>query len=77
MEFDIGECAMLIRKSGKRQTTEGMKLPNQERIRILGEKKNYKYLEILEADTIKQTRDERRPINLIETDSAAEVSSKG
>ena len=34
--------------------TYGMKLTNQEKIRTLGEKEIYKYLEILEADTIKQ-----------------------
>ena len=30
------------------------KLPNQERVGRLGEKENYKYSRILEADTIKQ-----------------------
>ena len=45
---------MLIKKSEKRETTEGTELPNQEKIRMLGEKENYKYLGILEADTIKQ-----------------------
>ena len=50
-------------KSGKRHTMEGTELPNQKekkrkRIRPLGEKETYKYLGILEADTIKQ-RDER------------------
>ena len=34
--------------------TEGMKLPNQENLRMLREKETYKYLGILEADTIKQ-----------------------
>ena len=29
-------------------------MSNQERIKMLGEKENYKYLEILEADDIKQ-----------------------
>ena len=38
----------------KSQITEGIELSNQERIRKLGEKENYKYLKILEADTIKQ-----------------------
>ena len=41
-------------KSGKRETTEGIELPYQERISTLKEKENYKYLEILKADTIKQ-----------------------
>ena len=33
-------------KNGKRQIMEGIELPNQERIRTLGEKENYKYLGI-------------------------------
>ena len=41
-------------KSGKRHLTDGMELPNQEKIRTLGKKEKYKYLGILEADTIKQ-----------------------
>ena len=41
-------------KSGKRDMTEGTKLPNQGKIRTLGEKETYKYFGILEADTIKQ-----------------------
>ena len=40
-------------KSGKRYMAEGFDLPNQVVIRTLGEKKTFKYLEILEADTIK------------------------
>ena len=34
--------------------TDGMELPNQDKIRTLGEKETFKYLGILEADTIKQ-----------------------
>ena len=34
---------------------EGIGFPNEEKIRILGEKENCKYLRILEANTIKQT----------------------
>ena len=45
---------MLVMKSGKRHLTDGMKLPNQDKIRTLGEKETYKYLGVLEADTIKQ-----------------------
>ena len=41
-------------KSGKRHLTDGMELPSQDKIRKLGEKETYKYLGILEADTIKQ-----------------------
>ena len=32
----------------------GMELPNHDKIRTLGENETYKYLGILEADTIKQ-----------------------
>ena len=54
MEFGIKICAILVMKSGKRHMTGGMELPNQNKIRTLGEKETYKYLAILEADTIKQ-----------------------
>ena len=50
------KCVMLIKKSGKRQITEGMEQPNQEKGRTLGEKENYKYLGLLEADPIKQAK---------------------
>ena len=52
MEFGIEKCAMLVMKSGKRHMTDGMELPNLDKIRALGE--NETYLGILEADTIKQ-----------------------
>ena len=54
IEFGIEKCTMLVMKSGKRHLTDGMGLPNQDKIRTLGEKETYKYLGILEADTIKQ-----------------------
>ena len=54
MEFSIEKCAMLIMKRGKRETTERIELANQESIKILGEKENYKYFGILKVDTIKQ-----------------------
>ena len=38
----------------KQQMTEGTELPSQDKIRTHGEKETYKYLEILEADAIKQ-----------------------
>ena len=34
--------------------TDRLELPNEDKIRTLREKENYKYLGILEADTIKQ-----------------------
>ena len=54
MEFDIEKCAMLVMKSAKRHMTDGMELLNHDKIRTLGENETYKYLGILEADTIKQ-----------------------
>ena len=54
MEFGIEKCAMLVMKSGKRQLIDGMELPNEDKIRTLAENQTYKYLGILEADTIKQ-----------------------
>ena len=54
MEFAIEECAMLVMKRSKLHLTDGMEQPNHEKIRTLGEKETYKYLRILEADTIKQ-----------------------
>ena len=45
MEFGIEKCAMLVK---------GMELPNQDKIRTLRKKETYKYLGILEADTIKK-----------------------
>ena len=54
LEFGIEKCAMLVMKSGKRHMTDGIELPNRDKIRTLGENETYKYLGILEADTIKQ-----------------------
>ena len=42
MEFGIKKCAILIMKSRKRHITDGMELPNQEKIRTIGEKETYK-----------------------------------
>ena len=54
MEFGIEKCATLSMKRGKRHPTDGMELPNQDKIRTLREKETYKYLDMMEADTIKQ-----------------------
>ena len=56
MEFGIEKCAMLVMKISQRHLTGGTELPNQDKIRTLGEKETYKYLGILEADTIKQVQ---------------------
>ena len=47
---------MLIIKSGRSEIMKGIEQLNQESIRTLEEKENYKYLGILEADTIKKTK---------------------
>ena len=52
IEFGIEKCAILVMKSSKWHLTDGMELPNQDKIWTLGEKKTYKHLSILEADTI-------------------------
>ena len=46
--------AVLVMKSDKRQLNDGMELPNKDKIKTLAENETYKYLGILEADTIKQ-----------------------
>ena len=43
MDFGIEKCAMLVMKSGKRYLKDGMELPNQDKIRTLGEEETYKY----------------------------------
>ena len=62
IEFSYEKSAMFEIKSRKIKIMERIKLPNQESIRTLAEKKNYKYLGILEAGTIKlaEMRDKRR-----------------
>ena len=42
MEFGREKCTMLIMSNRKRQITEGIEMPKQERIRTLGGKENYK-----------------------------------
>ena len=56
MEFVIEKWAILVMKSSKRHLTDGMELSNQDQIRTLTENETYKYLDILEADTIKKVR---------------------
>ena len=52
MEFGIEKCVLLVMKNDKRQLTDGIEQPNQDKIRKLAENETYKYLGILEADTI-------------------------
>ena len=64
MEFDIEKCVMLIMRNAKRHMTEGRELPNQEKIRTLGENETYKYLGILEADTIKHAESKEKNLKM-------------
>ena len=81
----VEKCAMLVMKSGKRHMTDGMELPNHDKIRTLEENETYKYLGILEANTIKQvqmkdtTRKEylRRTRKLLETKLSSRNLIKG
>ena len=84
MEFGIEKCAMLVVKIGKRHLTDGMELPNQDKIRTLGENETYKYSGILEADTIKQVKmkdkikkKNLRTIKLLETKLSSRNLIKG
>ena len=43
-------------KSGKQHMRDGMELPHQDKIKTLGKRETYKYLWILEADTIEQVK---------------------
>ena len=60
MEFGIEKCTLLIMKSGKQHLTDRIEQPNQDKIRTLAENETYKYLGILEADTIKTSRNEKQ-----------------
>ena len=42
MEFGIEKCAMLVMKSGKRHLTDGIELPNKDKIKSLAENETYK-----------------------------------
>ena len=72
-------------KSGKRHIRDGMELLNQDKIRTLGEKKTYKYLGILDGDTIKQEEmkeklrknDSEEPESYSKQNCIAETLSKG
>ena len=54
LEFGIEKSTIQVVKSGKGHLKDEMELPNQDKIRTLGEKETDKYLRILEAITSKQ-----------------------
>ena len=72
IEFSIEKCIMLIMKIEKRETTT-----NQERFETLGEKENYKYLGILQADTIKHVEIKENLRKIMKPISATGISSQG
>ena len=79
MEFGIEKFAMLVMKSGKRHMTDGMELSNHDKIRTLGKNETYKFLGILEADTIRQVlmKDKIRTRKLLETKLSSRNLIKG
>ena len=54
MEFGIEKCVMLVMKRARQHQSDGIELPNQDKIRTLEEKETYKYLGNLEAETTKE-----------------------
>ena len=72
-------------KSGKRHLTDGIELPNQDKIKTLAENETYKYFGILEANTIKhvEMKDKiqkeylRRTRKLLETKCSSRILIKG
>ena len=72
-------------KRGKRHLTDGILLPNQDKVRTLAENETYNYLWILEADIIKQAEMKnkiqekylRRTRKLLETNLSSRNLIKG
>ena len=56
VDFIREKCALLIMRIRKQHLTEGIELPNQEKIRTLREKETYKYMGILEAENMRQLK---------------------
>ena len=65
MEFGMEKCALLVMKCGKRHITDGIELPNPDKMRTLAENVTNKYLGILEVDTIKQVEMKKKIKNNI------------
>ena len=65
MKFGIEKCAMLVMKRGKRQLTDGMELPNQDKIKTLAENETFKYL-VAPSNKWKWKKNHRRTRKLLE-----------
>ena len=62
MEFGIGISAMLLRKSGKRQMTEGIELSNQEIYQNARRKRNLQILGNIEKGHHQTSRGKKKKI---------------
>ena len=54
MQFGIDKCATIVVKRGKVITSDGIMLPDENRIKSMNEDCSYKYLGVLESDQVKQ-----------------------
>lgn len=55
MEFGLAKCAAMVMEHGKMRDCTGLDLPDMQQIQGLSGDEQYKYLGMLEADSIKQT----------------------
>ena len=60
MKFGVEKCTKLIMKSGKRQMTEGIELPNQEKNRNIRRKCNLQILGNIGSGHHQTSGDERK-----------------
>ena len=60
MEFSKENCAMQVMKSGKRHLTDGMELPNQDKIRTLREIETCRHLGILDQTSGDERKNKER-----------------
>ena len=56
MEFGIEKCAVVIMKRGKMSSSNGIELPHDDVIKELIAEEGYKYLGVLESDTIMKNK---------------------
>ena len=54
MQFGIDKCVTIVVKRGKVITSDGIILPDENRIKSMNEDCSYKYLGVLESDQVKQ-----------------------
>ena len=56
MEFGLEKCAIVLMKRGRLEETSDMMLPNGGEIKAMGTDSQYRYLGVLEADTIRNAK---------------------